>query len=184
MNGVLQAIAKASPRERAGLAVLAALAAITLAVYAWDWAGNTATRADETAQAAADADAVQASLGDASFRQALAARANDVQSWSRTGGAFEREEMLAELEGLTAQAGLNDASVALLEETESTGRVHAVNASISADFEWASFQALLEAFETNELSFAVTSVDVSEEGGAPRLNVLVTAPLIAAEQRL
>lgn len=180
MQSISARFAKTTPRERAGMALMAALAALTMAIYALEWADQSAVKAEEATQAAADAAATQASLGDATFRQAISARAGNVRSWSRTGDDFARDEILAEIEALSLQSGLAEASIAVIESAQGA-RVNAVNASIAADFDWASFLSLLEAFETSELSVTVTSVDVAETDAGQRVVLLVSAPLIAEQ---
>ena len=51
-----------------------------------------------------------------------------------------------------------------------------------ANFDWTSFLALLEAFKDSDLSFAVRSIDVSEEEGAQRMALVVSVPLINEDE--
>lgn len=168
----------ATPRERAGLAVLAAIAALTAAVYAMEWASTSAVAALSAAQTAADQETRRTVFADESYRSRIAEDAGNVWRWSRTSDTFAGEEILAEVEALTAQAGFNDARVTAGEQGEARGRVAPLSIAVSADFDWTSFLAFLEAIEGSELSFAVQSIDVSEEEGAQRLALVLSVPLI------
>jgi len=171
-----------TPRERAGLAMLAAIAAITALVYALDWAGRSAQAAEAATQSAADNAALQAAFTDEGQRRALASDAGDVWRWSRRADAFASEEVLGEIENLVLQAGFSDARVTLLEAPAARGQVGAIEASVQASFDWASFLALLEALETAELSVSVRSIDVSENEGAQSLAMVFSVPAIESDE--
>lgn len=171
-----------TPRERAGVAVLAAIAALTAVVYAVDWAGGSAREAAEATQSASDAAALESAFGDEGYRRILASEAGKVWRWSRIADAFAGEEVVTELEALAMQAGFGDPRVDLVEQAPPRGRVGALEASISADFDWGAFLAFLEALESSELSFALRSIDVSEAEGAQRMTLVVSAPVISSER--
>lgn len=173
-----------TPRERAGLALLAAIAAITAAVYALDWANSRAAEAAAATQSAAEAATLETAFADDGYRGLLASETGKVWRWSRNADTIAGEELVMELEALSTQAGFNEPRVALVEQTATRGRVGALEASITADFAWASFLALLEALETSELSIAVRSVDVSEGSGAQQMTLVVALPVINGEETL
>lgn len=170
-----------TPRERAGLALLGAIAAVTAAVYALDWANVSAAEAAAATQSAAEAETLETAFADEGYRRLLAAETGKVWRWSRSADAFAGEEIVTQLESLCVQAGFNEAQVGLIEQTAARGRVGALEASITADFDWRSFLALLEAFETSELSIAVRSIDVGEGDGAQRMTLVVAAPVVNGE---
>lgn len=172
-----------TPRERAGLAVLAAIVALTALFYAVDWAGARADAARVATQTAADRQALLTGFQDERYRLQLSTGADQVWRWSRAADPLAIEEVLAELESLTAQAGFGETNIALIETAEDQrGQVNPLLASISADFDWASFIGLLEAIEGSELSIAVRSVDVSETGEGQRVTITVAAPLITTRE--
>lgn len=175
-------LSEMTPRERAGLAALAAIAALTTVVYAVDWAGVSARAATSATQAVSDAAALQATFEDETFRRQLASAAGRVWRSSRIADTFSGEEVATELEALCLQAGFNEPRITLIEQTPRPGRAGTLEASMSAEFDWASFLALLEAFETSDLSFAVRSIDVSEEEGAQRMTLVIAVPLIEARE--
>ncbi len=177
-----QKLSAATPRERAGLALLAAIAAITAAVYAVDWAKTSALRAETATQASADATTLEAAFADDGFRRLLASETGKVFRWSRTADAFAGEEVLTELEALAAQSGFGDIRTALVESEPQRGRASALHASIDANFDWGSFLTLLEAFEAAELSYVVRSMDISEGDGVQRMTLVVSVPVINEEQ--
>lgn len=170
-----------TPRERAGLVALAAIGALTAVVYAVDWASTSAEAAATATQAAADGAVLQANFQDEGYRQQLASGANGVWRWSRPADTLVGDEIATELEALCLQAGLIEPHVTLLEQAPSPGHVDTLEASVSAVFDWTSFLALLEAFEAADLSFAVRSIDVSDEDGAQRLTLVVAVPIISAD---
>jgi hypothetical protein len=171
----------ATPRERAGAAILAAIAAITAAVYAVDWAGASAREAEEATQSVSDVAALESVFADEGYRRVIASEAGKVWRLSRTADALAGEEIVTELEALGMQAGFGDPRVTLLEQTSARGRVGALEASISAEFDWSAFLAFLEALESSELSYAVRSIDISEGDSAQRMTLVVSAPLIDGE---
>ena len=178
-SGKLSAV---TPRERAGLAALCAIAALTALVYAMDWAATSDRTASSATQAAAEGEALQSTFQSEVYRRRISVAAGDVWRWSRSDDAFAAEEVRAELEALCFQAGLNEPGITLIEQEQPDGRVGSLQASVSAGFDWNSFLALLEAFEASDLSFAVRSIDVSEEEGAQRLTMVIAAPLIRVEE--
>ena len=177
LNAKLRAV---TPRERAGLAALAAIGALTTAVYAMDWAGTSSLAANTAAQHAADSEATLATLQNAAYRQRLSTESSNVRRWSQSSDAFAGETVLAELDSLAQQAGLNNAHVAL-EQPAAQGQIGAIEASVTADFDWSSFMAFLESLEGAEANFAVRSIDVAEEADAQRIALIVTMPTIAPD---
>lgn len=169
-----------TPRERAALAMLVAIAAIAAAVYAAEWANREARAASMAAQAASDNAALQSSLSDEAPRRELSAAAGRVWRASRRADVFAAEEIATEIEVLCFQAGLSDARVALMQAPPARGQVGAVEVSVAAAFDWASFLALLETLEASDLSVSIRSVDVSEAEGAQSLALVLSAPVIQA----
>lgn len=181
LQTVSQKLSAATPRERAGLSLLAAIAAITAAIYAVDWANTSAREAETATQASADAMTLEAAFADEGYRRLLASETGKVWRWSRGADAFAGEEVLTELEALAAQSGFGDVSTALVEAEPQRGRVSALYASVEANFDWGSFLSLLEAFEAAELSYVVRSIDISEGDGVQRMTLVVSVPVINGE---
>lgn len=175
-------LSESTPRERAGLASLAAIAALTAVVYAVEWANTSAQEAVAATQSATEAATLESAFGDEGYRRLLASETGKVWRWSRSADAFAGEEVVTELEALCAQAGLGEVRVALVETEPQQGRAGTLDASIIAGFDWGSFLALLEAFETADLSFAVRSVDVSEDAGAQHMTLIVSVPVIDGDE--
>lgn len=174
-------LSQTTPRERAGLAALAAIGALTAVVYAVDWASTSAQAAATATQAAADSLVLQTNFQDEGYRQQLASGASRVWRWSRPSDTLVGDEISTELEALCLQAGFVEPRVTLLDHESSPARVNTLEASISAAFEWTNFLALLEAFESADLSFTVRSIDVSDEDGAQHLTLVVAVPIISAD---
>jgi hypothetical protein len=172
----------ATPRERAGLALLAAIAAITAVVYAVDWAGHRADAAASALQAASETETLQTTFADEGYRRVLASESGKMWRLARTADAFAAEEVVTELEALCLQAGFGEPRVALVEQTTMRGRAGMLEASISADFDWSAFLALLESLQSSELSFSVRSIDVAEGEGQQRMTLVVAVPVIDGAQ--
>lgn len=175
-------LSETTPRERAGIAALVAIAAVTGAVYAMDWASTSADAAATASQSAAEGQAMLSAFGNEAYRQRLATEAGNAWRWSQANDAFAGETVLAELESMGQQAGFNDARVALVEQPAAQGQVGAIEVSINAEFNWASLLAFLEALENSELNYAVRSIDVAEDEGAQRIALAVSVPTIGVEQ--
>lgn len=178
MSALASQVRAMTARERAGLAIAAALAAIAAAFYAADWANARANVAHAAAQEAVDAEAAQAAWSDPAYQASVAARASDVRRWSASADPLSGEEVLSELENLALQAGFMDTEVTPVRGEDSRDLVRATEVSLAATFDWASFLSLLEGFENAELSLKVRSVDVTQEGETQRLTLLVSAPLV------
>ena len=171
---------RTTPRERAGLAMLAAIAAITVAVYAIDWAGQSARAAATATQTAADSEALSSIFADDMQRHRLAVASGDVWRSSRRADAFASEEIMTEIESLCMEAGFNDPRVALVQSPPARGQVGAVDVSVTSEFDWRAFLSLLEGLRDSELSISVQSIDVNETDGAQSLAIVLSVPVINA----
>lgn len=171
-----------TPRERAGIAALAAIAAITAAVYAMDWAGARSEAAATATQRAAESESVLSAFGNETYRQRIATASGDAWRWSQANDAFAGETVLAELDSMCQQAGFSDPRVALVEQPAARGQVGAIEVSINAEFSWASLLAFLEALEGSELNYSIRSIDVAEDSGVQRIALAVSAPTISTEE--
>lgn len=166
-------------RERASVAVLAAIAAFTCLVYSVDWANSRASAAALATEAAAASEELQAAFADEAYLRRLASESLNVRRWSRGAGALDTEEVGLELEQLALLAGLNDARVVMVQPPERRAGHH--EATISAQFDWTNFLALLEALESSEISFSVRSIDVSEGNEGRQVVLVIVAPIIEDE---
>jgi hypothetical protein len=180
---LLERMRAATPRERAGLALIAALAALALASTTFDWAVNVDAAAQDAARARAELTAVHDRIGDEALQQEAALAAGNVWRWSVVDGSenLAQAQAASALEALALGAGLSNVSVSPGSEAPAAaeGPVTAIVLSLRADFSWGSYLALLRALEASELSFGVDAVQV-ESGGevAPVLSMSVRAPFI------
>ncbi|MEQ1490285.1 MAG: hypothetical protein ABL932_07010 [Terricaulis sp.] len=172
-----------TPRERAGLAALGAIAAVTAAVYALDWADNSAAAAAAATQSAAESEEMLSAFSNQSYRQRLGVEAGNAWRWSQADDALAGETVLAELESMCQQAGFNDPRLALVEQPAAQGQVGAIGVSINAEFNWASFLAFLEALQSSDLNYTIRSIDVAESEGVQRMALSISVPTIRAEER-
>ena len=182
VRGFAAKLRQTTPRERAGLAALVAIAALTAAVYGMEWASTNAAAAASATQTASESEAMLSAFQSETYRQRLSTQAGNAWRWSQASDAFAGETVLAELDSMSQQAGFNEPRVALVEQPAAEGQVGAIEASISADFDWTSFLAFLDALEESELSFTIRSIDVAEEAGAQRIALIITVPTIAESE--
>lgn len=182
LQSTRQSLDNLTPRERAGLICVIALAAMLSAFYAFEWAQDSEDRAVAAAQFAADIEATQASLSDPTYRRAIARGVGSLEEWSRSDAQSGRDEIVAEIQALADQSGLAGANVALSASSQASSPVEMVSVVLSSDFDWSSFLSLLEALETSQLSVSATSLEVTEEEGAQRLTLVLAAPLVVVEQ--
>ncbi len=170
----LQALARrfkdASPRERVGLAFIAALVALALASSTFDWAMRARIAAGEAASSRAQIAAVQERIGLASFQEEVALAAG--KAWrSSVVDASEplaRVQATTALESLAAGAGLANVNVEAVTGGDATprARVGIIGLTLRADFNWAGYLAFLRALGASDLSFVVDSIEVSGDLGS------------------
>lgn len=171
----------ATPRERAGLAAIFAVATVVAAVSAFDWALRSGDRQLEARQRRADIEAAYARDGDREFQERIATDTNKVWRWS----IVESSPVLAQAravdlaQALAAQAGLVNAEFVPVESDEATSALRTIRVRMAADFDWYTFLALLEALESSDTSFFAEAVGVDASGEqAPRLSLTLVAPFI------
>lgn len=173
----------ATPRERAGVALVAALVLSVLASSTFDWAMQADAQAREAAQRHTELSSVQSRIGDQRFQEEVALAAGKVWRWSVTDASesLAAAQASSTLEALAAGVGLSNVSVSAAEagaggEGEGLG---AIRLTLRADFDWAAYMALLQALEASELSLVVDATEMAGGADAPRtLMVQVRIPLI------
>lgn len=169
-------------RERAGLALMAAVAALAAALATFDWALGAGQEARDGEARRADAAAVLALESSRVFQERLAAETNKVWRWSivETSEGVALAQAVAALEGLAAQAGLGDVLVTADDlAPREDGAVSSLSLTLNADFDWAGFLRLLQAMEASDLSVTPEAVEVSTNPDeAARLTMRVRAPFL------
>lgn len=178
VQAIARTVSGSTPRERAGLALLAAVAAVTAAFYALEWASASGREAARATQQAAERATLLSVFSNEEFRNRVALSVGNAWRSGLAADELSREEMLMELETYAQQAGFSDVQVTLLESSGGEGRVTLQPVTISAAFDWGSMIALLEAMESTERSYAVQSIDVVGEEGAQQLTLVVALPLL------
>lgn len=182
-SSLLAKLNSLTARERAGLMILAALAASALALNAFDWALNARAEAEQTARSRAVAVAASARADEKAFQEEVALAAGKVWRWSvvEPSAGVARAEASTQLENLALSVGLANVSVVAAEVEETANRLNAIDLTLSADFDWQTFLNLLRAMEGSELSFAVRSVEVTP-GPPQSLSVGVRVPYVQEER--
>jgi hypothetical protein len=185
---LLLKIRGATPRERAGLAILGAVAALAAAIMAFDWALTADQIARDAAARHADAAATLAQSGDPAFQENLAVETNKVWRWSiaEASSGVAQSQAITALEGLAMQAGLMNVSVTAeeLSSEENYQAVTPLKLTLNADFDWGSFQALLQAMEASDLSLSLEALELApDESQAAKLTMVVRAPFLREAQQ-
>lgn len=173
----------ASPRERAGLAFVAALIALALASSSFDWAMRARVAAGEAARERAQIAAVQERIGLANFQEEVALAAGKVWRSSVVDASepLARVQATTALELLAVGAGLASVSVEATASAEETPQasVGIIGLTLRADFSWAGYLAFLRALEASDLSFVVDLVEVTGDlGSGQSLAVAAHVPFI------
>jgi len=174
-------------RERAGLAMLAALLVTALAAGSLDWALGAGLAAHEAQARHAQAAATLARDSDPAFQESLAVETNKVWRWSivEASEGVAQAQAIAALEGVALQAGLANVAVTAgeLAPRENSSAVRPLSLTLSADFDWASFLALLEAMQATDLSLTLEAVEVAaDQDQAPTLTMRLRAPFMQEAQ--
>ncbi|MFO0202587.1 MAG: hypothetical protein ACK528_05595 [Alphaproteobacteria bacterium] len=183
LDFVASKFAALTPRERAGLAMVAAAALLVTAWHAAAWAERSAASAVVASQTASNAESIRALFENEDYVRRLSDDASKVWRWSRVADDVAAEEMLAQIESLSAQAGFNNVQVALADGARSGERVGTLNFVLEADFDWAALLALLEAIEFSETSIFIRSVEVDETEVGQRIAMVLFVPIISEGPR-
>lgn len=185
IGGVLNSLAArlkaATPRERAGMACVGAAVSAVLAMTGFDWSMRALERDRASRQSAAEERAAYTRASDERRHGAIAADINKVWRWSIVDASrpLAQAQAVAAVENLAAQAGLMNADIAALADSEAPGLVQMLEVRVSADFDWQGLLAMLDALETSEISFRVRSVAVTPNADqAPRLTLVLAAPYL------
>lgn len=183
LDFVVSKFAALTPRERAGLAMAAAAAMLVAVWYAAAWAERSAAFAAVASQTASNAESIRALFDNEDYVHRLSDDASKVWRWSRVEDGLAAEEMLVEIESLCAQAGFNNAQVALADSANTGERVGTLSFVLEADFDWAALLALLEALELSETSVLIRSVEIDETEAGQRIAMALSVPLINERPR-
>lgn len=150
-----------TPRERAGLAGVLACAGLAALVWTWDGAQSAMTASLDAHEALTRARAVRAHATDPDFRERTALAANKVWRWSVAEASLgaARARAAGVLENVALQAGLGGVSVSAEEAAD--GEAAGIALTLSADFDWTTYLALLDALANEDIAFVVEGVEVA-----------------------
>jgi hypothetical protein len=168
-------LSSTTPRERAGLALLAALAASMAAISLFDWALVSRSRAESAASQLADMEAANARVAERDFQQNVGLAVSKVRDWSlvELSVGVAQAQGVAQLEALATSAGLTEVNVVAGEVVEpEPGGVGALSFELRARFDWSGFVAMLRAIEASETSVTVDAINVEADES---LNLRLTA---------
>lgn len=166
-----------TPRERTGLALLAAAASLALALFAFDSANNISQSVADLRQTAQRTLATRAREENPAYRKDLKAAVSRVEALT----IREQSEGVAQARAVSAVRSLAlDAGLANVVAAPAPSTVSgSVTVTLSADFTWSALAALLDALGSSDVAFGVEEVVVSADGEAQQTMVLrLSAPFV------
>ena len=172
--------ASASPRERAGVTIVAALALSAAAANFFDWAMAADARSREARQALTRVQAAYAVESDAEYQQASAENFNRAWRWSvvADSDSAARDQALSIVEALALDAGLADMELSL-SEAELQEPAGAALILMRAQFEWGAVLSLLNKLRDAEPSIVVRAVEMAAGvDGGPELRMSLAVPYL------
>lgn len=176
-----------SPRERAGLALLAVLLAAFAAFQSFDWAMSAQARVEQARKERLRMAAVASRHMNADWRGAVAQNAGKVWSWSvvETTESIARARAIAELEALVAGAGIADASVRAVpsDGPAAPAPMTAMEYVIEGGFDWTSLLMLLGAMKDSPISMTPVSAEVSAGESGDRFTLVVRLAYLDEDMR-
>jgi hypothetical protein len=184
---------RASPRERAMLALLGAVFGFYAALSCAEWAASAQEAAALAREERTSIERLATWQVSPVFRRVLAQEVDKVRRWSLTEPTvfIARVRAEADLTAMAAQAGIENIRVYADRSSEPRPPVEALSLTIEGDFDWRTFQALLTRLAAAEPVVAPTSVAVepptsewqigSVDGAAPagRFRMTVAVPYLA-----
>ncbi len=147
-----------SPRERAALAVLAAIIMIAGAAMSFDWAERTRLSAEEARLARYDSSAAGQARGD--IQAALArARAMSVRAPTAPLAAVRAETLAADA---AARAGFEASDIVVAPLDGAADGAGAMRLSVEGPFEWRSMIAFVDLLSRAPVSFAPIAAELRD----------------------
>ncbi len=178
-----QRLQAATPRERAGMAAVLALAMVAGAVLAFDGVIEAQQRAEEAAERLVVAETRRTLETEVGYRDAVGVATGNVWHWSivQESEGVARAEAVSRVEALASEAGLGDASIELEDARagDTPGLVTPIFLTMTASFDWGSFGVLLEALRSSDLSLIVESVQIERsEDASPQMTLRLRLPFL------
>lgn len=170
-----------SPRERAGVAAATAVALFALCIGVFDAAMAARQVAVEAKTELLRVQGSAAREADPDFQRQVSEEVNKVWRWSIVDSSegLVRAQALSLFEQIVAEAGLADAQISSAEAMRTAEAIGVVRVRVSAQFDWSSFNALLDAIATADESIVIESVEVSGAGeGGQTLTLDLAAPFV------
>lgn len=177
-----QKLSALSLRERAGLALFSAMLAVVAVFLSADWSFTARERANSARAERRQGEAASARQASPAWREEIALAAGKVWEWSlvETTESIARARAMSDLETLVMAAGIGEPTVDTADAPESgpARGVRAMDFTITGNFDWPSFLALLEALENAAASFAPVAVEVNALEDAARFTLTVRAAFL------
>ena len=182
LRTLLQQLRDASPREKAGLSAVLALAAGLGAASAFDGALAMQERMEQAAAALAELELQQARQEDSAYREAVGEASMAVwrSSIVQTSEGVARAELGARVEAMAFEAMLGNPAVeAGALATADDELVTMAPLTLTADFDWFALGRFLQVIEAGELSLFIDGIAVYPDAdGVTRMELRLRAPFL------
>jgi hypothetical protein len=168
-------------RERAFAAGLLAVLGVFAALSGFEAASAAAARASAAQARAAEAEALVATLSDADYQRRLGLETGKLwrSAFVDSSMAGVQAQALLAAETIAAQAGLSNPELSVVDEDlPHAGPVHVVRLTLSSDFDWQTFAALLEALQSAEPAFVPEDIELVSDPEANTMRITLRAPAL------
>ena len=177
---IRQRFAALTPRERAGLACVVAVASIAAAYQTFSRTLGAYDALSEAVESHATARRAYAWMGDAGEQERAGTEAGKVWRWSVVGEGDDavREDAVARVADSAVMAGLLSPEV-IAAPVEGDGAVRGVRLELRSEFDWPAALSFLDLIANGETSIRVIRINVSENGeGASSLDMALSVPSV------
>ena len=173
-----------SPRERAGVMLVAAVGSLAILAGVVDWSMNTQEAARDASMRAARAEATFAREGNRGYQEGVRLAAKSVEDWSITEASdgIAQARAAGALRTLAGDAGLDNVVITATETAaaeDAAGEIAPLSMTLSADFTWPGFTALLREIRASTIVFEAESIEVSaRDDGAQTFTMMLRTPFL------
>jgi hypothetical protein len=168
-------------RERAFAAALVALVTLFAAQAGYQWAEGSAARARDAQARAAEAHALTAALADDSYQRRLGTETGKIWRSAFVDSTLlgAQAQALLAAETLAAQASLDNAEVAVIDEDDAgSGPVHSVRVALSSDFSWRGLAELMGALGGAGPAWVLEEIEFVSAPDTAGMRVVLIAPAL------
>lgn len=173
-----------TPRERAAVALLAFCASLATVAWSQDWALQSEQSAQNTRLERQQAEFDLAQAKDISLRKDIDDAVSKMRAMSivEPSLGMAQADFLSNVERLAKQSGLANMRISLPPPDDvSDASLQVLSANVTADFNWKTLSAMLEALDASPLGFRVEAIERRSRGDQPSsVTLMLRAPFLKA----